>query len=392
LDQLSATVTTTDITTCNASNGVITFSSTSGGSGSYEYSKDGSNNWTATVPFTGLAAGTYHVEMRDANHTGCIRDFGNITIVYYRVKRTTPPLTYNYYTTIQAAVNDAVDGDIIDVCAGNYPEHVTILNKSNLTLRGPNYNINPVTAFGSRLPEAILNGTGLAAGSGILIKHNGALSPSQSLDNVIIEGFEISNYTAAIGPNTGDAAVCYQSTDVGHYQCNNITVRNNYIHQIACDGVQLNHSGAYSTNNGGLVIEQNLITGLTGVYSGIDFYYNSGTITNPNYIRNNKIDGTQYAGILISSNTYTNITGNQILNVTEQGVQISQGYGNITISDNTITNANTGTTADKGGICLSNTSTYNGPIAITNNIISGSYNGVTVRSGQKYYRKRYPCE
>ena len=55
--------------TCGGSNGSITLGAVTGGLAPYTYSVDGSA-FTATTSYTGFAAGTYAVEVRDAN--GCI--------------------------------------------------------------------------------------------------------------------------------------------------------------------------------------------------------------------------------------------------------------------------------------------------------------------------------
>ncbi|HAN65924.1 MAG TPA: hypothetical protein DCQ34_06485, partial [Chitinophagaceae bacterium] len=57
---------------CNgASNGSINVSST-GGSGTYEYSIDGGTTYQATGIFSNLAPGTYNIRVRD--NLGCFRD------------------------------------------------------------------------------------------------------------------------------------------------------------------------------------------------------------------------------------------------------------------------------------------------------------------------------
>jgi len=59
--------------TCNgADDGIITITSPSGGSGSYEYSTDGGTTWQASGTFTGLAPATYDVRIRDAVSTWCV--------------------------------------------------------------------------------------------------------------------------------------------------------------------------------------------------------------------------------------------------------------------------------------------------------------------------------
>ncbi|RFS13358.1 collagen-binding domain-containing protein, partial [Emticicia sp. C21] len=57
--------------TCGQTDGKITVTAT-GGSGSYEYSKDGTN-WQASNIFTGLGAGNYTIRIRDKNATNCVK-------------------------------------------------------------------------------------------------------------------------------------------------------------------------------------------------------------------------------------------------------------------------------------------------------------------------------
>ncbi len=64
----TALATTTINSTCGASNGVINIGVTTGGSAPYTYSVNGSP-FTATTSYSGFAAGTYTVIVRDAN--GC---------------------------------------------------------------------------------------------------------------------------------------------------------------------------------------------------------------------------------------------------------------------------------------------------------------------------------
>ncbi len=61
-----------------------------------------------------------------------------------------------YFGTIQASIDDAatVNGDVITVAAGTYPEQV-IVNKS-VDLRGPNYGISAGVTPGIRVDEAVV--------------------------------------------------------------------------------------------------------------------------------------------------------------------------------------------------------------------------------------------
>jgi hypothetical protein len=64
------TYTKTDITCFNASNGTITVNA-SGGSGTYEYSKDGGSTWQSSNQFTGLGPGNYPIVVKDSY--GCVQ-------------------------------------------------------------------------------------------------------------------------------------------------------------------------------------------------------------------------------------------------------------------------------------------------------------------------------
>ena len=69
---VSASVASTDVTCFGANNGTITISSPMGGYGTYEYSIDGGATWQSNGgTYTGLAGGTYNVEIRDASQITC---------------------------------------------------------------------------------------------------------------------------------------------------------------------------------------------------------------------------------------------------------------------------------------------------------------------------------
>lgn len=60
-----------------------------------------------------------------------------------------------YYSTLQAALDDAKEGSKIIILAGEYNENVTI-SLANLTIVGPNVGTNPNTF--AREEEAVLTG------------------------------------------------------------------------------------------------------------------------------------------------------------------------------------------------------------------------------------------
>jgi gliding motility-associated-like protein len=71
--QLSATLSFTPVTCYNKNNGSIVISVPLGGSGNYQYSRNGGTSWQASGTFNALIPGTYNVMMRDANVPSCTR-------------------------------------------------------------------------------------------------------------------------------------------------------------------------------------------------------------------------------------------------------------------------------------------------------------------------------
>lgn len=79
-DVLAATIAKVDITCHGLTDGIINVTSPTGGYGTYEYRLD-LGAWQPSGTFTGLAAGTYVVEIRDAYYTSCTMILGSLTIV-----------------------------------------------------------------------------------------------------------------------------------------------------------------------------------------------------------------------------------------------------------------------------------------------------------------------
>ena len=69
---LTANVSRVNVTCNGSNNGTITITSPMGGYGTYQYSITGGASWQATGSFTGLAPGSYNVQIRDAAQTACV--------------------------------------------------------------------------------------------------------------------------------------------------------------------------------------------------------------------------------------------------------------------------------------------------------------------------------
>src|SRR3989339_1563509 len=70
--ELSAILNKTNASCNGTSDGSISISSPSGGSGAYEYTINGGTSWEGTGSYTLLSASTYDVRIRDANNIGCV--------------------------------------------------------------------------------------------------------------------------------------------------------------------------------------------------------------------------------------------------------------------------------------------------------------------------------
>jgi len=61
----------TNVSCYGGTDGAITLTAPSGGTGTYQYSINGGSSWQSGTSFTGLTAGSYNVRVRDANYPGC---------------------------------------------------------------------------------------------------------------------------------------------------------------------------------------------------------------------------------------------------------------------------------------------------------------------------------
>ena len=140
----TAIAATTVNTACGASNGSITLGAVTGGVAPFTYSVDGSA-FTTTISYTSLAAGTYSVEVMDANSctfstTASISNTGGpsditITIVNTICGASNGSITLGAVTGGPAPYSYSVDGsaftatvDYPNIAAGTYPVEVSDAN------------------------------------------------------------------------------------------------------------------------------------------------------------------------------------------------------------------------------------------------------------------------
>jgi hypothetical protein len=266
-------------------------------------------------------------------------------IGYAPVTNVTQSLGYN---EIQPAIDEANANDVIEVAAGTYSE-VLLVDKP-LSLLGPNAEISAVD--GSREDEAVLTER---------ININ-------ATENVTISGFEFFEVSA-----TSTWTIYIQGVS------NNFTFENNRFINNEKDAIR----SGITSSTGNVTVKGNLIEGITNsVSSGILL----GGIYGTSVIADNKIDlaidgtPTGYAGIQTPSADGLTISGNEILNTTDQGLQLAGACGDVNIENNTITNTNTSGGTDKGAIRIYGDE-FTGTISITGNTLTNSYNGFAVKDG-----------
>jgi nitrous oxidase accessory protein NosD len=181
------------------------------------------------------------------------------------------------YATIQAAVNAAMPGAIINVDAGVYSEQVTI--SKQLTVRGAQAGVDPrgnARLYASSSTETILNGydTGTGRSPSFLIKANDV-----TIDGFVIQGNTSTDHTRqagiVIGPNQHGTHVLYnivQNNVSGLFLSND----------SATDAALIRYNVFRNNNNAGLnggrgIYSDGEVSGglLTNVVIDSNFFYNN---------------------------------------------------------------------------------------------------------------------
>ena len=101
---ITASISETDITCYNGTDGVISISGSTGGTPPYQYSVTGGINWQASGEFTGLSADTFNVQIQD--NDACIVVLDSMVIL------TQPDSLHAAVTSTNISCGGAADGSI----------------------------------------------------------------------------------------------------------------------------------------------------------------------------------------------------------------------------------------------------------------------------------------
>ncbi|MCR4325925.1 MAG: right-handed parallel beta-helix repeat-containing protein [Patescibacteria group bacterium] len=170
------------------------------------------------------------------------------------------------YCTIQAAVNDALDGDTVSVGAGTYAENVTL--GEDITLEGAQ---SGVDARGRSTSETII-----APSSGI------GITLTAGVAGATIDGFSISGGEKGIESTSGPL--------------DGLTIQNNIISGFTGTGMFLNNSGI------DLTVDRNVVDGSSGTGSGGLVHLDTDNFDGMWFTNNNVVDGAGYTGFFSDGN------------------------------------------------------------------------------------------
>ena len=258
------------------------------------------------------------------------------------------------YTTIQSAIDAALEGDTIYVYPGTYNENI-IIDKPLLTLRGAGRDIT--TIQGNNLNATIELRRQNFMIQGFTIKNDGSQTGIYTITSASVHSFTDNIFTMTSrgihlfysSENTITGNLFYDNTNSGAYLeiGNNNTISDNEFYNNTDNGIFLtgcgavfienntfrnNGNGIHGYNDNGNIIRNNVIESNSyGIFLTGAFTVNS----NWNTIDHNRINNNTIYGIRIVHSQFNTIEHNEIIG---NGIGISFEYtGANIIRENIIT-------------------------------------------------------
>ena len=248
------------------------------------------------------------------------------------------------WLTISYAINQAVNTDTINVAAGTYIEDVTIDKSVTLISHTGDYRTSEVTL-------------------------DGKITCPGTASDITIQGF---NFEVASGDSV-ESIWC-----PGTFGGNGFRILSNSFTadpptssftSYAAIGIYPNFAVT------GLVIDDNLVTGVWGIFAN----FNNAPAVSEVTITNNVVIGDPatpaFAGISVDTVEGV-ISENEISYTNDAGINVGFACSDLTISNNTVTHAGCGQWNNAGAINLYSECTN---ITITGNTLSHSWDGITIK-------------
>ena len=230
-----------------------------------------------------------------------------------------------------------------------------------LTIVGPNDGISPNT--GTRLPEVIIDT---------------AVQPFSISDgkSVAIRGFAFTT------PDGKGALTTFSNNYSADFSFNLIDQQNSVYRSVYVESSNVNGPGYTAAR-----IHDNLVLNNSAGTAGIAVGSGSNAV-----VTNNVVIGG-FSGIQVNAEDYPTgnnnavVSNNFVANTTNEGVQVGNFVNDLTLSFNTITNANTLNVPERGAIRVfgafapPNTPGPGGTLRVENNRITASNGGVVISGG-----------
>jgi hypothetical protein len=162
-----------------------------------------------------------------------------------------------------------------------------------------------------------------------------------------------------------------------------VTIEKNLFENLTGNAIYTNGSISNWTVTDNKIQNVTTYTSSGNFGSGFSFGQNSTGNASQLTVTNNSFSNLSWDGIqLVCNGTTSNnfiIQNNTFSNITRTGIYISSKLNNVLIQNNTITNANTSSSATEGGMKIQSLNTVTNTV-ISNNTVTGSYNGIYVHS------------
>jgi parallel beta-helix repeat protein len=253
-------------------------------------------------------------------------------------------------STIQGAINSAVDGDTIFIKAGTYYEHVTV-NKT-------------VTLAGENADTTIIDGNSTGHVVHIIS------------DYVNVTGITVQNSGSVHMPSL-DAGFCLDGT-TGCTITENRAINNGFaaISLLYSNENTITHNNLSSAGWGGIHLlgsSRNTVSGnnIADKFGGINGHVSS----NYNNITENNVSNSTY-GMFYHAANYNTICRNNISTITAEGIWLQDQVNYNVVAENTFIN-NTVAIRVQGP-------NYNN--TLSGNLITGAESGIKIESNARYTR------